>query len=119
MMKTDRWLIFSWLVLLFVLGVTVNVVLTQRRAIANLQQQAHNAPVATPEATSDPAQPVRLLRSPFSAFWVIADPFQEYGGAYLSPGPSLPDAITKRPCTPGAHLREKGVQGVCVFRGLL
>ena len=37
-MKTDRWLIFSWFVLLFVLGVTVNVVLTQRRTIAELQQ---------------------------------------------------------------------------------
>jgi len=43
MMKTDRWQIFSWLVLLFVLGVAVNVVRTQRREIKELRQRMEAA----------------------------------------------------------------------------
>jgi hypothetical protein len=39
MMKTDRLQIFSWLVLLFVLGLAVNAVRTQRREIAELRQR--------------------------------------------------------------------------------
>ncbi len=38
-MKTDRWLIFSWLLLLFVLGMAVNVVRKQRLVIEELQQR--------------------------------------------------------------------------------
>lgn len=43
MMKTDRWQIFSWLVLLLVLGVAVNAVLTQRREIKELRQRMEAA----------------------------------------------------------------------------
>ena len=43
MMKTDRGQIFSWLLLLFVLGVAINAVLTPRREIKELRQRMEAA----------------------------------------------------------------------------
>jgi hypothetical protein len=57
MMKTDRLQIFSWLVLLFVLGLAVNAVRTQRREIKELRQrmEAVHAKVQACTAKSTPA----------------------------------------------------------------
>jgi hypothetical protein len=58
MMKTDRLQIFSWLVLLFVLGLAVNAVRTQRREIKELRQrmEAVHAKVQACTAKSTPAR---------------------------------------------------------------
>ncbi len=55
-----------------------------------------------------------LLHAKFATMWVIVDPFQEYGGVPVGPGPTLPDAITKRLCVPGSFLWHHKNEWVCV-----
>jgi hypothetical protein len=55
-----------------------------------------------------------LLHAKFPTLWVIVDPFQEFGGTFVQPAPSLPEAIRSRPCVPGSSLWHEKYQWVCV-----
>jgi hypothetical protein len=53
-------------------------------------------------------------RAKFPTMWVIVDPFQEFGGTFVQPAPSLPKTINDHPCVPGSFLWHEKYQWVCV-----
>ena len=54
------------------------------------------------------------LELPLPTMWVVVDPFQQFGGSFVQPAPSLPQSITGHPCQPGSLLWQKKYQWVCV-----
>jgi hypothetical protein len=46
--------------------------------------------------------------------WVVVDPFQEFGGSFVPPGPSLPDKFRSHPCVPGSYFWHEKYEWICV-----
>jgi hypothetical protein len=65
----------------------------------------------------DPNEPyadVTIAHSAFKTMWMIVDPYQEYGGTFVGPAPSVPENIRNHPCVEGSWFFHKKFQWVCV-----